>query len=79
MADQQVPTTTLPSLDVYEQVWKELHPDTEMRFEPQLGDAMKLAKAVGEAGAGVDVLVTGSLHLVAGTLWWLGEGVGGAG
>lgn len=39
---------------------------------------MKLAKGVGKAGAGVDVLVTGSLHLVAGTLWWLGEGVGGA-
>ncbi|KFY57354.1 hypothetical protein V496_06471 [Pseudogymnoascus sp. VKM F-4515 (FW-2607)] len=76
--DQQVPTTTLPSLDVYEQVWNELHPDTEVRFEPQLGDAMKLAKGVGKAGAGVDVLVTGSLHLVAGTLWWLGEGVGGA-
>lgn len=76
--DQQVPTTTLPSLDVYERVWKELHPDAGVRFEPQLGDALKLAKGVGEAGAGADVLVTGSLHLVAGALWWLGEGVGGA-
>ncbi|OBT45768.1 hypothetical protein VE00_03835 [Pseudogymnoascus sp. WSF 3629] len=76
--DQQVATTTLPSLDVYERVWKELHPNAEVRFEPQLGEAMKLAKGVGEAGVGVDVLVTGSLHLVAGTLWWLGEGVGGA-
>lgn len=71
-------TTTLPFLDIYERVWKELHPDAGVRFEPQLGEALKLAKGVGEPGAGVDVLVTGSLHLVAGTLWWLGEGVGGA-
>ena len=78
MADQQVATTTLPSLDVYERVWKELHPNAEVRFEPQLAEALNLAKLIGEPGAGVDVLVTGSLHLVAGTLWWLGEGVGGA-
>lgn len=39
---------------------------------------MKLAKGAGEAGEGMDVLVTGSLHLVAGALWRLGEGVGGA-
>ena len=78
MADKQVATTTLPSLDVYERVWKELHPNTEVRFESQLGEAMKLAKGAGEAGEGMDVLVTGSLQLVAGALWRLGEGVGGA-
>ncbi|KFY30410.1 hypothetical protein V493_01904 [Pseudogymnoascus sp. VKM F-4281 (FW-2241)] len=50
--DQQVPTTTLPSLDVYERVWKELHPDAGVRFEPHLSEAMEVAKRVGEAGAG---------------------------
>ncbi|KFX95513.1 hypothetical protein V490_03809 [Pseudogymnoascus sp. VKM F-3557] len=76
--DQHVTPTALPSMDIYERVWKELHPDAGMRFEPQLVEAMKAAKEVGETGAGVDVLVTGSLHLVAGTLWYLGEGVGGS-
>ena len=66
-------------LDAYTRVWKELHPDAAVRFEPRLGEAMGMAREMsGGRVGGVDVLVTGSLHLVAGTLWGLGESVAAA-
>ena len=51
------------------QVWRSLHPDSSPRVLPSIEDAIALVQALSEDGARpVDVLVTGSLHLVGGVM-----------
>jgi len=48
----------------YTRTWKTFFPDADIVDEPNADAALKLAKTIGQLGDGMDVLVTGSQHLV---------------
>ncbi|KAI1621587.1 putative tetrahydrofolylpolyglutamate synthase [Exophiala viscosa] len=56
----------------YCDMWKLMHSDARTRFEPSIEEALEYADRVGsERGGKLQVLVTGSLHLVGGALYLL--------
>lgn len=63
----------LKSQNVMAETWRKLHPGSESmaapRVLPSIEDAIALVQSLSEDGARpVDVLVTGSLHLVGGVM-----------
>ncbi|KAL2390322.1 hypothetical protein RJ035_001359 [Blastomyces gilchristii] len=54
--------------DLYSSIWKGLNPQGVVSCEPTIEGAIKFAKRMGALQGGMEVLVTGSLHLVGGAL-----------
>ncbi|EQL36415.1 folylpolyglutamate synthase [Blastomyces dermatitidis ATCC 26199] len=54
--------------DLYSSIWKGLNPQGVVSCEPTIEGAIKFAKRMGALHGGMEVLVTGSLHLVGGAL-----------
>lgn len=64
-----MPETPFPDFqDIYSGIWKGLDPKATISSEPTIEAALNLAKSMGRDHGGMDVLVTGSLHLVGGAL-----------
>ncbi|PGG98681.1 folylpolyglutamate synthase [Blastomyces parvus] len=61
--------TSFPGFcDLYSSIWKGLNPQAAVSCEPTIEGAIKFAKQIGALQGGMEVLVTGSLHLVGGAL-----------
>ncbi|KAF7181984.1 hypothetical protein CNMCM7691_001372 [Aspergillus felis] len=57
-----------PLLHLYASVWKELDPQAMVTTTPTIEGALRLAREIGVREDGMQVLVTGSLHMVGGAL-----------
>ena len=71
MADKtlKVPETPFPDLcGIYSSLWKAFDPQATVSTDPTIEGAIKQAKTIAAQEGGVQVLVTGSLHLVGGAL-----------
>ena len=65
----KVPETPFPDLRYeYAIRWGQLDPRPLLYVEPTIEDALILARDIAAEKEGLDVLVTGSLHLVGGAL-----------
>jgi folylpolyglutamate synthase len=65
----KVPETPFPDFtDIYSGIWKKLDPKAKISNEPTIEAALNLARSEGRNHGGMEVLVTGSLHLVGGAL-----------
>ncbi|KAH8697590.1 folylpolyglutamate synthase [Talaromyces proteolyticus] len=63
----KIPETPFPDLcAIYASLWKDIDPQAAVSTEPSIEGAIKLAKGIGVERCGVQVFVTGSLHLVGG-------------
>ncbi|KIW76589.1 hypothetical protein Z517_09033 [Fonsecaea pedrosoi CBS 271.37] len=58
----------------YCDLWGSIYPDAKTSYVPFIEDALEYADAVGMHGRGLQVLVTGSLHLVGGAIYLLRQG-----
>ncbi|RFU26342.1 hypothetical protein B7463_g9997, partial [Scytalidium lignicola] len=58
----------LPSQDAFSEMWKETYPDTQIIIQPTIKGAMDNAREIGKRFGGMQVLVTGSQHLIGGAL-----------
>jgi folylpolyglutamate synthase len=70
-ADQSIKVSEPLLHDVcasYTSVWKELDPQAMVTIAPTIEGAVRLAREIGDREDGTQVLVTGSLHMVGGTL-----------
>jgi folylpolyglutamate synthase len=64
-----VPATPFPDLGTeYAIRWKQIDPKALLYVKPTIEDALMLARDIAVEKEGLDVLVTGSLHLVGGAL-----------
>jgi folylpolyglutamate synthase len=64
-----VPETPFPDFrGIYSDIWKKFDPKATISSEPTIEEALNLAKSVARNHGGMDVFVTGSLHLVGGAL-----------
>lgn len=64
-----MPETPFPDFrDIYSDIWKKLDPKATISSEPAIEEALNLAKSMARSHGGMEVLVTGSLHLVGGAL-----------
>lgn len=71
----KVPETPFPNLGThYATRWEQLDPKAQLYVEPTIEDALMLAREIAVEKKGLDVLVTGSLHLVGGALSLLRPG-----
>jgi folylpolyglutamate synthase len=62
-----MPEIPFPDLcSIYSSLWKGTDPQATVSTEPSIEGAIKLAKSISAERGGVQVLVTGSLHLVGG-------------
>lgn len=59
------------------EIWARYQKDSQILFEPDIPSALESARTVGRSAGAVHVLVTGSLHLVGGALFYLSRGVRG--
>ncbi|KAL5364545.1 folylpolyglutamate synthase [Aspergillus floccosus] len=65
----KVPETPFPEYRmIYTTVWNKFDPLAVVSSEPTIEGALKLARKIGGQASGMQVLVTGSLHLVGGAL-----------
>lgn len=65
----KVPETPFPDLRaIYSSLWKERDPHATVSSESSIEEAIGLARKIGAEQGGVQVFVTGSLHLVGGAL-----------
>uniref|UniRef100_A0A093XZ96 tetrahydrofolate synthase n=2 Tax=Talaromyces marneffei PM1 TaxID=1077442 RepID=A0A093XZ96_TALMA len=65
----KVPETPFPDVrTAYATRWEQLDPKPGLYVEPTIEDALALARDIAVEKEGLDVLVTGSLHLVGGAL-----------
>lgn len=65
----KVPETPFPDLRThYATRWEQLDPKALLYAESTIEDALMLARDIAVEKGGLDVLVTGSLHLVGGAL-----------
>lgn len=65
----KVPETPFPNLcAIYSSLWKECDPQAIVSSESTIEGAIELAEKIGTERGGVQVFVTGSLHLVGGAL-----------
>jgi folylpolyglutamate synthase len=53
---------------LYTSVWKELDPQAITTTAPTIEGAVRLAREIGDREDGIQILVTGSLYMVGGTL-----------
>jgi folylpolyglutamate synthase len=58
---------------VYAEIWKGLHPNSTVLFEPTIQGALEKVRGIGKEHGTVQTLVTGSQHLVGGALSLLGS------
>lgn len=64
-----VPETPFPDFqDIYSDIWKGFDSKATISSEPTIEAALNLAKSLAEDHGGMNVFVTGSLHLVGGVL-----------
>lgn len=68
--DKSMPDTPFPEFcdTFYVPLWKELDPQAEVSSEKTIEGAIKLAKRISAQQGGMQCFVTGSLHLVGGSL-----------
>ncbi|KAJ5938434.1 Mur ligase C-terminal [Penicillium verhagenii] len=68
----KVPEIPFPDFcTIYSSLWVELEPKAAVSTEPNIEGAIRFAKQLGAQRDGMEVLVTGSLHLVGGALTFL--------
>jgi hypothetical protein len=56
---------------IFAGIWKGLHPNSKVFFEPTIRGALQKVKEIGKGHGSVQTLVTGSLYLVGGALSFL--------
>jgi folylpolyglutamate synthase len=63
------------SHEAFAEIWKRLHKESRILYEPNIRDALESAKRIGQdaEGGGMQTLITGSQHLVGGALFSLGH------
>ena len=57
----------------FENTWCRFQKDSQVFFEPTVQDAMETVRRLGADSGGMQILITGSLHLVAGALFSLSQ------
>lgn len=62
------PNQDLSIVESFEAIWKKITPSSEVMFKPTITEAVEAAKEIGARHSGMQVLVTGSQHLVGGAL-----------
>lgn len=53
---------------VYADIWKRVHPDTNILFEPTIQGALETVRKLSKDSGSIQTFITGSQHLVGGAL-----------
>ncbi|KAJ5672998.1 hypothetical protein N7507_002125 [Penicillium longicatenatum] len=65
----KVPQTPFPDpCTLYSSLWKKMHPHATVSIESTIEGAIRLAERISVQQGGMQIFVTGSLHLVGGVL-----------
>ena len=66
-----------PARRDFADVWRRYQESSQIIFEPDIPSALESARKIGVGADGAHVLVTGSLHIVGGALFYLQERISG--
>ena len=66
-----------PARRDFADVWRRYQENSQIIFEPDIPSALESARKIGVGAGGAHVLVTGSLHIVGGALFYLQERISG--